>query len=278
MPSIRKRLSENINDSKNTRMDILGAGIRANWRPDELAHMSRFDKIACLIMEEAERLGRPLNLLEVGCGQLWTLRLLESAYVVTKKEQVASYLGYDIDPACTIELDGWPNALGELFQSTWIQKYNANIILQDLTINPTFAAQEESIDFFYTTEVIEHMKPEFIEPWLVDAKRCLKPGGLVYISTPNHDGSNKKLPKDHVYEWGFEELKTLLEKHFELEAVTGTFIQMVKFKAAHRELQRIPNDLLNIYEDRFGHHWLRVILAAAYPEFSNNCNWRLRKK
>lgn len=277
MPSIRKRLAENINDSKNTRMDILGAGIRANWRPDELAHMSRFDKIACLIMGEAKSLGRPLNLLEVGCGQLWTLRLLESAYVVTKKDQVASYLGYDIDPACLVELDGWPNALGELFKSTWIQKYNAIIKLQDLTTNSVFATENESIDFFYTTEVIEHMKPEFIEPWIKDAHRCLRPGGLIYISTPNSDGSNKVLPKDHVYEWGFQELRSLLERYFKLEAVTGTFIQMHKFNRIQSELHRIPDELLKVYEDRFGHHWLRVMLAATYPEVSNNCNWRLRK-
>jgi len=45
MSSIRKKLLVNENDSKNTRMDIASAGVLANWRPDELAHMSRFDKL-----------------------------------------------------------------------------------------------------------------------------------------------------------------------------------------------------------------------------------------
>ena len=48
---------------------------------------------------------------------------------------------------------------------------------------------------------------EFIQAWLDDANRVLRPGGLIYVSTPNHDGSNDKLPEDHVYEWGFDELK-----------------------------------------------------------------------
>ena len=76
MSSIRKKLTVNENDSKNTRMNIDSAGVLANWRPDELAHMSRYDKIATLCIEEAKRLGRPLNTLEVGCGECWGLRNL----------------------------------------------------------------------------------------------------------------------------------------------------------------------------------------------------------
>ena len=64
MSSIRKKLLVNENDSKNTRMDIASAGVLANWRPDEIAHMSRFDKIASLCIEEAKRLGRPLDTLK----------------------------------------------------------------------------------------------------------------------------------------------------------------------------------------------------------------------
>jgi hypothetical protein len=68
MSSIRKKLTVNENDSKNTRMDIASAGVLANWRPDELAHMSRFDKIASMCIAEAKQLGRPLDTFEVGYG------------------------------------------------------------------------------------------------------------------------------------------------------------------------------------------------------------------
>ena len=57
---------------------------------------------------------------------------------------------------------------------------------------------------------------------------------VIVVSTPNHEGSNDKLPEDHVYEWGFDELKDELEKHFTIESVVGTFIQMPNFHKAQR--------------------------------------------
>ena len=87
MASIRKKLAQNENNSKNTRMDIAGAGVMANWRPDELAHISRFCKIGQIIMDEAKRLGRPVECLEAGCGELWVLRSLYKAFV-SKKEKI----------------------------------------------------------------------------------------------------------------------------------------------------------------------------------------------
>lgn len=279
MPSIRKKLKENINSSKNTRMDIMGAGIFADWRPDILAHISRYEKIASLAINEAQSLKRPINLLEVGCGQLWPLRVIESAYVVIKLEIIKSYQGYDIDPDCFKELKYWSNSGGDIRNSTWFKKYNTQIHIRDLTVNPTFDCESDTIDFFYTTEVIEHMKPEFVEKWLIDAKRCLTNGGLIYISTPNHNGSRSKLPKDHVYEWGYEELKQLLTKHFTLISHYGTFIQMNNFKKAMDSSnckEKWTEEQINMLKDRFGHHWQRVILACPFPEYSNNVCWIMR--
>ena len=70
-------------------MDIASAGVLANWRPDEIAHMSRFDNIASMCIEEAKRLGRPLDTFEVGCGECWTLRNLYKAYVIKKSDVIA---------------------------------------------------------------------------------------------------------------------------------------------------------------------------------------------
>ncbi|KKL26963.1 hypothetical protein LCGC14_2390010, partial [marine sediment metagenome] len=39
MTSQRHKLTENANDSKNTRMDIRAAGRTGDWRADILAHM-----------------------------------------------------------------------------------------------------------------------------------------------------------------------------------------------------------------------------------------------
>jgi hypothetical protein len=127
------------------------------------------------------------------------------------------------------------------------------------------------------------MKPEFVEPWLANAAAALRPGGLAYVSTPNSDGSREKLPKDHVYEWGFDELKTLLEKYFELVRVDGVIIQHPSFNKAHRlakELPKppVPDWIIDLIRHRFDPNWQRIVLAMFYPEVANNCAWTLRKK
>jgi len=280
MSSIRKKLLVNENDSKNTRMDIASAGVLANWRPDEIAHMSRFDNIASMCIEEAKRLGRPLDTFEVGCGECWTLRNLYKAYVIKKSDVIKSYYGYDIDPACELENPFWSNAGNPLKDSTWFQNFNGEIRIQDLTTNPVFDLETESVDFFWTTEVIEHMGREFIAAWLDDAARVMRPNALAFVSTPNHDGSNDKLPEDHVYEWGFQELKEELERNFEILDVTGTFIQLPNLKKAMKEDSKTgwtPEQYKQL-QSRYGRQFLRVVAATFYPEVANNCSWVLRKK
>ena len=261
-------------------MDIASAGVLANWRPDELAHISRFDKIASMCIAEAKRLGRPLDTFEVGCGECWTLRNLYKAYVVKKSDIIRSYYGYDIDPACELENPFWSNAGGELADSTWFQNFNGEIRIQDLTVDPVFKLEDESVDFFWTTEVIEHMGRQFIAAWLDDAARVMRPNALAFVSTPNHDGSNDKLPEDHVYEWGFQELKEELERNFEIIDVTGTFIQLPNLKKAMKEDSETgwtPEQFQKL-QNRYGRQFLRVVAATFYPEVANNCSWVLRKK
>jgi hypothetical protein len=243
--------------------------------------MSRFDKIASMCIGEAKQLGRPLDTFEVGCGECWTLRNLYKAYVVKKSDIISSYLGYDIDPACELENPFWSNAGGELKDSTWFKNFNGEIRIQDLTVDPVFDIADESIDFFWSTEVIEHMGREFVPAWLDDVARVMRPNALGYVSTPNHDGSNDKLPEDHVYEWGFQELKEELERNFHIETVTGTFIQIPKLRKAVRE-QKNPVgftlEQFEIMEKRYGRQFLRMASAVFYPEVANNCAWILRKK
>ena len=285
MASQRFKLAANANNSKNTRMDIAGAGIMANWRTDELAHISRYCKIAEHIMDEAARLKRPVDLLEIGCGQIWTLRYLYKAIVCKKEDQVRSYTGIDIDPS--VKNDFWSEQLVE--DSSWFKIFNGRLVIQDLTVKPAppaSPARDGLYDFFYTTEVIEHMQAKFIEPWLKRVAALLRPGGLAYVSTPNHDGSRDKLPKDHVYEWGFEELKALLTKYFELVRVDGVFTQLPAFGKAFKDKKQVQYswgayaqpDVVNLIRARFDPHWQRVILAMFYPEVANNCAWTLRKR
>lgn len=273
MSSIRKTLEENKNDSKNTRMDF-GFGHNAlNLRPDEICHLSRYDLAIRQILDEAEAQKKPIKILNIGCGEMLDLSLFYSAYVIEKKTIIKEYHGFDIDPN-----------LKEIEARAYFKGCNAKLHIQDLTVKPRLPFPDNYFDFAFTFEVVEHMKQKFVEPWIKDIKRVLKPGKKLLLSTPNHTCSNQKLPKDHVYEWGFDELKELLTKHYKLEMVCGGFMQLRFFnkliqqaekKGDTKKVERLKKEQTEI-EKRFGRHWARVILAYRHPQSSQNCIWHLR--
>lgn len=267
--SQRHKIDNNPNDCKNTRLSPADIA-KADSRTDILAHLSRYQKIAEMMIKESKELGRPLDILEVGCGEIWPLRLLYKAYICRKSDVVSSYLGLDIDDKMLEDVIKEHSGILDIM--------NGQVVVQDVTVNPVFDLPDESINFFYSTEVIEHMAREFVPAWLDDAHRCLRPGGLIYISTPNHDGSNAKLPVDHVYEWGYQELKEELESRWKLIEHTGTFIQMRHFNRENAQHKFFPEYLVSRMKERFDSYWLRNVLAAPYPWAANNVAWILRKE
>jgi len=266
MPSIRKQLTVNTNNSKNTRMNFGFGDYNLNLRPDELAHLSRYDLAIRNWIETSQRIGKPINILNIGCGEMLDLSLFYSAYVIKKTDVINSYLGIDIDPN-----------LNQIKDRAYFKGSNAALYIRDLTVNPKLKfIPNNFIDFAQSFEVVEHMGREFVEPWIKSVKRVLKPGAKFLLSTPNHDCSNKKLPKDHVYEWGFDELREMLKRHFQIETVVGGFMQL-RFWDKLMQTDKIASERTKI-EQRFGLHWARVILAYKYPKHSQNCIWHLVKK
>ena len=61
-----------------------------------------------------------------------------------------------------------------------------------------FDLPDESIDFFWSTEVIEHMGREFVPAWLDDVARVMRPDALGYVSTLTMTGQVISA-RDHVY-------------------------------------------------------------------------------
>jgi len=283
MPSVRKWLTkkENINESSNTRLDIALALQQMDLRADYLAHMSRYCKIAQLMIDESRELKRPISVFELGCGDLWPLRYLYKAIVINKASVLKKYYGYDIDPQ--LEAFEYEDENGEYTDKApgWFKIFNCEMILHDLTVD-RFKLQPKSQDMFICTEVIEHVNKEFVEPFIRRAWQTLRTGGLAFISTPNSDGSKAKLPIDHIYEWGYEELKTLLARFFKIESHYGTFIQLPYFKLARGSRNPFNGDwpdwLVEAIQGRFDKNWQRVIFAVNYPHLANNVTWILRAK
>jgi 2-polyprenyl-3-methyl-5-hydroxy-6-metoxy-1,4-benzoquinol methylase len=79
---------------------------------------------------------------------------------------------------------------------------------------PSSLPLEKKFDVIVSTEFIEHITREELEPFIAEVKRLLKPEGIFIGSTPN-----KWLPTTnpfHLYEYTLEELREIFEKHFKI--------------------------------------------------------------
>lgn len=152
----------------------------------------------------------------------------------------------------------------------------ARLVPVDLTIDPKLKLKDNSVDLIFCFETIEHIKPEFVTPILEEAHRVLSKKGVMLLSTPNSNGSNKNLPKDHVYEWSYEELSEAVKSiGFEVESATGTCINPSKIPA--KVWNRV--DVNSVYST-FGRRTAMscVALGPMFPvEYSKNMLFTLKK-
>ena len=82
----------------------------------------------------------------------------------------------------------------------------------DFEVNK-FPIEENSVDIVISLAVIEHLQSP--ENFISEIFRCLKPGGLVYISTPNFQLDWKNFYNDptHVHPYTPISIETLLNLH-----------------------------------------------------------------
>ncbi len=225
MASERSKLDVNVNDSKNTRMNLVDSMRLMDFRKDELMHIGRYFKACQTAINLSKELDRPIKVLDLGCGEAYTMRLFYKSFLVKKADVIERYFGVDIDkPMLKRTKEEYAKVL---------EAVNGKLIAQDLTVNETLKLACDSIDLVIWFEMIEHIQPEFVRPILAEVKRVLNPEGILLLSTPNSNGSNKKLPKDHVYEWSYEELK----KELKLEGFKGAAVSTCINPS------RIPSDI-----------------------------------
>jgi hypothetical protein len=253
---------ENINDSGVFRRQIFDDCDNCKFDLQFLAHISRYDKAVDLMLNEAKRLGRPLNVVNIGCGQMFELRVLVSAYWVKKSDIIASYTAIDIEPQ---EVPVGPSLQAQL---------NYKFIVQDLTIDSTIPVS--NVDIIIYLDSIEHIDKNSGMNVLKSMHTALNISGLLYLTTPNAT-NNKFEDKYHRYEWTFEELLEELEKLYEVESAAGVFISDRKFREANGKYGMLPADLDISFAERFSKTWMKIVRAAPYPEYSDNVAFIARK-
>ena len=253
MPSIRNNIKNNVNGSKNTRMNLNNAVEKANFRKDELMHIGRYIGACQTAIDLSAKLGRPVRVLDLGCGEMYFLRMLYASFVCKKSDVVKQYIGIDIDDIC----------LGQLKErfSSIIENCNAKLICQDITTNPHIKVRDGYFDMIIWYEMIEHVQPEFIPPMMKEVSRVLNPDhGIALISTPNANGSNKKLPKDHIYEWAYEELMEVLKDNF---ASIDTYGMCINSSRVPAEVMEEHREEIDTFYNAWGRNSAFACVAAA---------------
>lgn len=132
-------------------------------------------------------------------------------------------------------------------------------------------------------EVIEHMSVEHGRKLLRAALACLKPGGVMLMSTPVYDG--KRHAANHIHEYYADELQKETEKAgFVIERRFGTFMDIKHIGKVDpwpldcnpqlREAVKLVRTHLSEY---FDNDAISNIFGPLYPDHARNNLWICRK-
>lgn len=261
--SERFKASVNVNDSKNTRLPIVEEFSKYRFSRDALAHMFRYKFVCEKWIERSKELGRPIRILEIGCGDVYTLRVYTADPAFSfapKKAYVEEYVGLDIDDKSV--------ARTKATLPKWLDK--CRVVCGDFTTGALSRFKDDEFDVVVCMEVIEHVQPKFIEPLLKEIRRIAP---MALISTPNFTGGTGVLPDDHIKEWDVDELSELMVKcGLAVHELNGQFCNIAKVKKAKVIDQSVidlvektcPADLASLVLARFAGKYAQNILYVCY--------------
>lgn len=239
--------------------------VHGRFASSTLMHMVHYDMSAQLMISEAKRLGRPIDVMNVGAGDLWDLIVLVNGTIITKSDVLASYTAVDYE----YRESPFGKTLSEIIAYKCIAK--------DLEIDPTIDVEDCTIDFVVCTEFIEHVSRDSGISILDEIYHILKPGGLIYITTPNVVNSTHT-DRYHIYEWELHELlDELAVMDFIVETYYGAYIDQRKFAKANAEHMLIPESIVAAIKTRFTPNFSRMFLATVYPDYSKGIVIHARK-
>ena len=235
-----------------TSLNLSKATERGIMHRDYIAHFLRWSHIIKQIKGSPSK---KINLLDIGCGN--DIPLLKMLYT-NKKLGNVNYCGIDI-------LDIKINFnFGKYKDKYKIKKMNV--------INRIPKLKNKEWDIIVCFEVLEHNTKENTMKILENIKKVMGNKTKLFISTPCFNGSKAG---NHIYEWGYTELKDKLEEMFWIDKHYGTFISQRDIEPhMKQEHKQVYNELKEYYDCNF----LAVFLAPLYPQYARNVLWRCNKK
>jgi 2-polyprenyl-3-methyl-5-hydroxy-6-metoxy-1,4-benzoquinol methylase len=178
--------------------------------------------------------------LEIGSGEGYGLKMLSP--------MATTYFAYDKHP-------------------TPIAPELKNVVFRQALIPPLEGMEDASVDFVVSFQVIEHIKKD--RWFLEEAKRVLRPGGMLILTTPNIRMSLTRNPW-HIREYTPAQMEALLTSVFPETQLMGVYgnEKVMKYHEANRASVRkfTRFDILNMQ------YWLpRWMLRIPY-DLANRMN------
>jgi len=150
----------------------------------------------------AQRLTPGTRLVDICCGRGLQLPLL-----YLHAPEMASYTGLDIAIA---NLDEARRRISDLDARYQGRQFELELIECDVAMP---WPDRPAYDVAVYTSALEHLPRELAVASLCNTATALRPGGILYLSTPNTPGSppRRLQHRVHVYEWHHDELSDVLE-------------------------------------------------------------------
>ena len=200
------------------------------------------------------------HVLEIGCGED---KPLSKILTGGASARVDTYVGVDLNKLKT----SGSQRLTFIGEFNFVERYKE---LQKL--------RPEGYDVVVHLEVIEHMRVDLGAKFLKACFHCLKPGGVMLMSTPVYDGVRHAA--NHIHEFEVDELAAAVKKAgMVVEKRYGTFMDIkhigktetdrcdaASIKAVSKALsQYFDNDAIS------------NIFGPLYPDASRNNLWICRR-
>jgi SAM-dependent methyltransferase len=148
----------------------------------------------------AERLPAGARFADVCCG-----RGLQLPVLYRYAPHIGSYTGYDIAPA---NLGEARDRIGSLDAAYGGRPFSIELVECDVS-QPW--PERPLYDAAVYTSALEHLPRDLAAASLRNTATALKPGGVLYLSTPNTPAGSPPQHRVHVYEWHRDELAVVLD-------------------------------------------------------------------
>jgi 2-polyprenyl-3-methyl-5-hydroxy-6-metoxy-1,4-benzoquinol methylase len=212
-----------------------------------------FTKCIDLIIEHSKAVKRPLDVLDIGCGDMFVLKVLWNGSYVKKSTVLGTYLGMDI---ADVEIPVGSHTDG----------VNLQFIRRDFMEDQSIPLAD--VDFVVIHEFLEHIDRKSSIEVLRNVINCIRPGGKLYLSTPN-DAMHHTDTKYHMHQYGLQEIVDILKSFgMEIDFITGQYARLDVLSKCLESFYGISKDVLQSLRNRLSTNYYRCILATMFPEFS----------